>query len=57
MTTHQGLFLLFEEILDFSVASIISADLLRNKHLLEQVQKVMVCSWWILIRFICFCVS
>ena len=51
MATHQGSFLLFKGILGFSFVSIISADPLGNKRLLEQVQKVMVCSRWILICF------
>ena len=33
------------------------AVLLRNCSLLQQVQKVMVCDWWISISFVCFCIS
>ena len=47
----------FERILGFSVPSIILADLLGNTRLLERVQKVTVCDLWILIGFVCFCVS
>ena len=54
---HQRSFLLFERISDFSVPSIILTDLLGKRCSLEQVQKVMVCDWWISIRFVCFCVS
>ena len=32
------------------------ANLLGKGSLLQQVQKVMVCDWWILIHFVCFCV-
>ena len=35
----------------------ILADLLGNTRLLERVQKVTVCDLWILIGFVCFCVS
>ena len=47
----------FERILGFSAPSIILADLLGNTRLLERVQKVTVCDLWILIGFVCFCVS
>ena len=57
VATHQRWFLLFKGILGFSVPSIILADLLGNRCFLEQVQKVMVCYWWISICFACFCVS
>ena len=45
--------------LRFSLPSIILADLLENKTLLQRVQKVMygICHWWISICFGCFCVS
>ena len=33
----------------------ILADLLGNRSLLQQVQKVMNCDWWTSIRFVCFC--
>ena len=36
---------------------IILVDLLGNRSLLQQVQKFLVCDWWILICFVCFCVS
>ena len=54
---HQRSFLLFERISEFSVPSIILADLLGKRCSLERVKKVMVCDWWISIRFVCFCVS
>ena len=43
----------------FSLPSIILADPLENKTLLQRVQKVMygICHWWISICFGCFCVS
>ena len=37
--------------------SIILEDLLGNRSLLQRVQKVMVCDWWILIHRVCSCVS
>ena len=40
----------------FSLPSIILVDLLGNKSLLQQAQKVMVCELWILNRFVCFSV-
>ena len=38
---------------------IILADLLGNESFLQRVQKVIVviCDWWISIRFVSFCVS
>ena len=53
----QRSFLLFEVIVGFSVPSTILADFLRNTCLLERVQIVVGCDWWISIRFVCFCVS
>ena len=47
----------FKAIVDFSVLSIILADLSGNTWLPERVQKVMVCDWWISIRLVCFYVS
>ena len=44
------------QFLCFSLLSIILADLLANRILLQQVQKGH-CDWWILIRFVCFFVS
>ena len=41
-------------ILGISVPSIILADLLGNTCLLAQVQKVLVCDWWISIRLVYF---
>ena len=35
----------------------ILADLLGKRRLLQRVQKVMVCDWWISIRFVSFCIS
>ena len=43
--------------MSFSQPSIILADLLGNRSLLQQVQKVTVCDCWILICFVYFCVS
>ena len=45
--------------LRFSLPSIILADHLENKTLLQRVQKVMygICHWWISISFGWFCVS
>ena len=37
--------------------SIILEDLLGNRSVLQEVQKVMVCDWWISIHCVCFCVS
>ena len=37
--------------------SIILEDLLGNRSLLQRVQKVMVCDWWISIHCVCSCVS
>ena len=37
--------------------SIILEDLLGNKSLLQRVQKVMICDWWISIHCVCSCVS
>ena len=43
--------------LRFSLSSIILADLLGNRNLLQRVLKVMVCDWGISSRFVCCCVS
>ena len=43
--------------LRFLLLSIILADLLGNRSLLQCIQKVVVCDWWILIQFVCFFVS
>ena len=43
---------------EFCVCSVSHlADLLGNICSLERVQKVMICDWWILIRFVCFFVT
>ena len=44
-------------LLRFSLPSIILADLLGNRNLLQRVLKVMVCDWGISSRFVCCCVS
>ena len=53
----QRSFLFLEGVVGFSVPSIISAAFLRNTCLLDRVQKVVDCDWWIPNRFVCFCVS
>ena len=52
-----ALFANLQGILSFSVLSIILAGLLGISCLLEQVQKDMICDWWLSIHFVCFCVS
>ena len=51
---HAVRFTNFEGILGFFVPSIILVVLFGNTCLLARVQKVMICDWWISIRFICF---
>ena len=55
LAAHQTSFLLFAGICVCSVNHL--ADLLGNICSLERVQKVMICDWWILIRFVCFFVA
>ena len=40
----------------FSIPSIIFADLLRNRGLLQWIQRswFVICDWWILTHFVCF---